>query len=221
MPARKKDPSARARRNQTATRATLRRAEDGETSADVFAAMTVVQLRAAVEAVNETRPADQRLTKRGTKAALVEALVAAHSPVPALPDHPPRYDDDGNELEAVWHAQTRAWWNDVWTSPMAAEWDEASDRHNMFVIALLYDDIWRAPSARARQSALAEFRLQRAELGLSPYSRRRLEWTIETAAEATDRGARRRQGGAAGQPSPERREQPKGPDPRAVLSAVT
>lgn len=223
MPAKKKDVSARARRNKAPSRATLTR--PALRSVEDFSDLTVAQLRARIDQVNQTRPADHQLQKRGTKAELIERLVAAESPVPPLPAHPPRVTEDGGAIPVDWHSQTVAWWNDVWTSPMAAEWDD-SDVHNVVVVALLYDDIWTASTAKGRKDALAEYRLQRADLGLSPYSRRRLEWTIETAAEAKDRGTRRRsgQGGAAGAASGSGQgggQRPGGRvDPRAVLTAV-
>lgn len=225
MPAKKKDVSARARRNQAPTKATLQRPT--LRSVEDFTDLTVAQLRARITEVNTGRPADQQIQKRGSKAELVERLVAAESPVPPLPAHPPRYTDEGGKIPIEWDAQTVAWWNDVWTSPMAAEWDP-SDVHNVLVVALLYDDIWSASTPKGRKDALAEYRLQRADLGLSPYSRRRLEWTIETAAEAVDRGTRRRSGGdqsTGGSPAQQaaaagRREGGKRPDPRAVLTAV-
>lgn len=129
MPARKKDPSVRARANKAATRATL-----------------------APDASRE---------------------------VPAMPDGP------------TWHSETVRWWADVWSSPMSPEWDE-SDEHNVILCALLYNDIWMAETAKERKDAAGEFRLQRRDLGLTPYDRRRLEWTIESADEAKDRGRQRR-----------------------------
>lgn len=205
MPTQKKDPSVRRRANKASTKATLTRVTEETTTSDAYATMTVVQLRAAIDRRNGDRPADQQIPKRGPKALLVELLTAADSPIPLMPDrgHP-------------WHPQTLAWWNDVWTSPMANEWDY-SDLHNVFVVALLYDDIWMATSAKARKEALSEYRLQRADLGLSPYSRRRLEWTIETAAEATARGEKRRGNGRVPVPAP----QAGAPDPRAHLSSVS
>lgn len=214
MPAKKKDPSVRARRNKAATSATLRRVEDDATNADTYAAMTVVQLREAIDIVNAGRPADSQLPKCGTKAALVDLLVAAERQIPDLPPHPPKFvgeGEDSYEVDVDWHAQTEAWWNDVWTSPMATEWDR-SDLHNVVVVALLYDDIWRATTPKERKDALAEYRLQRADLGLSPYSRRRLEWTIETADEAKAKGEQRRSRTAA----PATKKKPAA-DPRLAL----
>lgn len=213
MPAKKKDPSTRRRRNKAPTSATLTR--PALRSVEDYSDLTVAQLRAGLVEVNESRPADQQLPTRGTKAQLIERLVAAKSPVPLLPTHPPRFTEDGERVDVEWHEQTRSWWVDVWTSPMAAEWDP-SDVHNVVVVALLYDDIWSASTAKARKDALAEYRLQRADLGLSPYSRRRLEWTIETADEAKSRGERRR----SGQPPEKSKSSKPAVDPRAILSAV-
>lgn len=215
MPARKKDASARSRRNTAASAATLSRRT--LRSVDDLTDLTVAQLRAKLEELNTGRPADQQLEVKGRKADLAERIIAAESDVPPMPEHPPLWDEDAGEIPTDWHAQTIAWWNDVWTSPMESAWDE-SDVHNVYVVALLYDDIWTARSPKERKEALGEYRLQRADLGLSPYSRRRLEWTIEGAREAQERGEKRRQ--SKGQ-------QPAGPsttgtgaDPRHGLTSV-
>lgn len=85
----------------------------------------------------------------------------------------------------------RQWWDDVWSSPMSPEWDD-SDLHNVILCAMLYNDIWMAETPKDRKDAAAEYRLQRKDLGLTPYDRRRLEWTIETASEAREKGEKRR-----------------------------
>src|SRR3546814_14368195 len=72
--------------------------------------------------------------------------------------------------------------------------------------------MWRDGTAKDRKDAAAEYRLQRVDLGLSPYSRRRLEWTIESADEAKERGQQRR---TRHSPSPIT-----GDDPRNALSAA-
>lgn len=118
------------------------------------------------------------------------------------------------EREVLWHDMTLAWWSDIWASPMSPEWDD-SDVHNVYILAALYDDIWRAETAKDRKEAAGEYRLQRKDLGLTPYDRRRLEWTIESADEAKDRGNQRRSRGSA---STERKTPPT--DPRAGLHAV-
>lgn len=216
MPQRKKPDSVRGRRNKASTRATLTRITDETTTAEAYQAMTVAQLREAIDLANQSRPADQQISKRGAKATLVAVLVAASSSIPELPKKPPRYDDEGYEVEQFWHPQTEAWWNDVWTSPMSDQWDD-SDVHNLYLLALLYDDIWRAETSAMRAKAMAEYRLQRADLGLSPYARRRLEWTIETAEEAKARGERRRGGNGGRTQTEQQKAAAKRPDPRLSL----
>lgn len=154
MPARKKDPSARRRRNVASTAATLSREHDLE--------------------------------------------------APVLPDR-----DQG------WHDMTRSWWDDIWSSPMSPEWDD-SDVHGVFVLAAIYDDIWRGDTPRDRKEAAGEYRLQRKDFGLTPYDRRRLEWTIEQADEATAKGRKRRNDS---EPRPASASTDSG-DPRAALRVV-
>jgi hypothetical protein len=73
-----------------------------------------------------------------------------------------------------WHRLTRAWWRDVWHSPMAEQFLEA-DRHALFRLALLVDLFWRGPS----KELAAEIRLEQQAFGLTPIDRRRLQWTVE------------------------------------------
>lgn len=199
MPAHKKDPSARARRNKASTASTLTVVDPVD-----YSTWTLAQLRAEVDVRNENRADDDRLPRTGGKVKLAGALEVDDSPVPSLPERA-----DG------WHAQTREWWADVWSSPMSAEWHE-SDIHNVYVCAMLYDDMWRGDNATARQKAASEFRQQRASLGLTPYDRRRLEWTIETADEAKAKGQRRRTGAV----TPGGAKPKKATDPRAGLQLV-
>lgn len=208
-----KDPSVRQRRNQKSTKATLPRRT--LRSVDEFADLTVPELRARIAELNETRPIDQRIDGKGRKAQLIERIIAGESNVPPMPEHPGNVDADGQRQgKGVWHPQTIAWWNDVWTSPMESAWDE-SDVHNVVIMALLYDDLWTAGSARERKDAAAELRQQRADLGLAPLPRRRLEWTIASADEATSKNDKRR-GKVEGTTAPKAT----GTDPRHGLTSV-
>jgi hypothetical protein len=119
---------------------------------------------------------------------------------PALPD------------ERDWHPLTLLWWSDMWAAPMAGEYHE-SDRHALFVLAALMDDFWQAKSPTMRKELSIEIRLQRQAFGLTPYDRRRLEWTIESAEDSKDRGRQRK--ARTGSPQPAA-----GADPRSVLRAV-
>lgn len=200
MPARKKDPSTRARRNKASTAATL--PPKLVVALEDYSTQTVAKLRAEIDRRNESRPESEQLSRAGTKAVLVERLTADDDPTPPLPVRP-----------AGWNEMTRQWWADVWASPMSNEWHE-SDVHNLYVCAMLYDDMWQGETATARQKAAQEFRQQRASLGLTPYDRRRLEWTIESADEAKSRGEQRRQSGQP--PAPPTGKQPPAVDPRFV-----
>lgn len=210
MPAKKKHPSTRARQNTASTAATLEQREPRE-PVDL-SGHTLVQLRDAIAELNLGRPAEQQIPKTGKKAELVARLTAAlesgEDDVPPMPTAP---------LEVGWHAEVVQWWTDVWTSPMSPEWDD-SDIHNVAICALLLNDFWTADSVTGRTKAAGEFRLQTQRLGLSPYDRRRLEWTFETADEAKERGRKRRAGGGTGPADQGGAQQPDpGTDPRLVL----
>lgn len=118
-------------------------------------------------------------TRRALQPRSAAALKVIEGEIPELPEG------------MAWHPEVQRWWNDVWSSPMAPEWD-GSDVHNVTVCALLMNDFWTATSATARREAASEFRMHRRDLGLTPLDRRRLEWTIESADEAKDRGQKRR-----------------------------
>ena len=111
-----------------------------------------------------------------------------------------------------WHPMVLAWWRDLWSSPMAPEFDD-SDRHGLFKLALLHDDFWKADQPKIRKEASAEIRLQEQRFGLSPIDRRRLQWEIERTEEAVERGEKRR---TAARPA----SGPAKGDPRAVLRAL-
>ena len=87
----------------------------------------------------------------------------------------------------TWHPMTLKWWADVWASPMAPEYDE-SDRHGLYLLAVLVTAFWLEPS----QQLAAEIRLQRACFGLTPIDRRKLQWEIDRGEEATAKTTKRR-----------------------------
>ena len=87
---------------------------------------------------------------------------------------------------AEWHPMTRAWWRDVWRSPMAGEYVQA-DIHGLYRLAVLIDQFWAEPT----KELAGEIRLQQQAFGLSPIDRRRLEWTIGQAEGASSKRQRR------------------------------
>lgn len=153
--------------------------------------------------------ARQRRNKTSTHA-LLTPLTEEEAEEATVPELPPREDD--------WHGMTREWWRDIWMSPMSPEFDP-SDIHGLYVLAGVVDDFWRAKTAKDRQAAASEIRLQSVRYGLSPIDRRRLQWEIEKTEEAQDRGKKRRARTADDTREPAPTPAPAG-DPRRVLRSV-
>jgi hypothetical protein len=131
-----------------------------------------------------------------------------------LPANPPRrvtprLPDLGAGRE--WADTTREWWRELWRSPMSTEY-HPTDRHMLFLVALLLDDYWTADSAGMRLKLAAEIRQQAQGFGLTPYARRRLEWQIAETEERKER--RQRTAPAAPQPAGG------DVDPRSIFSVV-
>ncbi|HXH63853.1 MAG TPA: hypothetical protein VNG95_06685 [Gemmatimonadales bacterium] len=143
----------------------------------------------------------QRRNRTSTRASLPSEATAAKRKVPALP---PR--ERGTEK---WHPLVLRWWHAVWTSPMAEEYLE-SDKDDLYLLAELRQDFYAAADALERQKLAAEIRQQSVRFGLSPIDRRRLQWEVEKAEQATERTSRRRGLRAV-----------EGKDPRDVLKRVS
>lgn len=122
-------------------------------------------------------------------------------PVPELPG-------DG------WHPMTREFWDDLWSSPMAPEYDD-SDKHGLFMLAQIVNDFWTTESPDMRSKLAAEIRMQRNRYGLSPMDRRSLQWEIQRVEEGQERATKRAARSAPTVPA----QLPAG-DPRAVLRIV-
>jgi len=102
-----------------------------------------------------------------------------------------------------WHPLTRAWWQDVWHSPMAEQYLEA-DKHALYRLAVLVDGFWKEPS----KELAGEIRLEQQAFGLTPIDRRRLQWSV-----AQEEVRQRNR-----QPAPQPEAQPD--DPRKILQMV-
>lgn len=128
-----------------------------------------------------------------------------------VPPLPKRRGADGAPLPkgdpADWHPMTRAWWRDVWRSPMAARFTKA-DTHGLYTLAALVDQFQRTPTPQLA----SEIRQQRACFGLTPIDRWRLQW--EVIGDATTPAKPR------SSPAPPPPQPPPGEDPRALLRAV-
>ena len=79
---------------------------------------------------------------------------------------------------------TKLWWEDVWRSPMAVEY-EPSDVHGLFLLADLVDSFWTSSDAGVKAKLATEIRLQGQRYGLSPIDRKRLAWDVARAPVAT------------------------------------
>ena len=137
-------------------------------------------------------PKDPKLRQRRNKTATRATMVRTRPPrqrAPRLPDRD-------------WHPLTRAWWSDVWGSPMAGQFLEV-DRHALLRLAVLVDLFWRDPT----KDLAAEIRLEQQAFGLTPIDRRRLQWAVQE--ETETRRVRT--------PPPAEDE---GEDPRKVLKMV-
>lgn len=125
---------------------------------------------------------------------------------PEIPELPP-------DADVVWHSLTVSWWNDIWSSPMAPEYEE-SDVHGLFVLAMLVNAFWTEPA----QTLAAEIRLQRQCFGLTPIDRRRLQWEIERAETAEQQTLQRRNEVAPKVAAAKKGAAKKPADPRSLLA---
>lgn len=115
-------------------------------------------------------PKDPALRQRRNKASTRATLTIAGEERTQAPRLPKR------EEGKPWHALTRAWWRDVWHSPMSREYLDA-DIHGLYRLAALVERFWTAPS----ETLDARICAQEQRFGLSPLDRRRLEWIVERA----------------------------------------
>lgn len=101
---------------------------------------------------------------------------AAQLKAPESPKVPRLQNPDGRK----WHRMTRAWWRNVWTSPMASEF-LPSDVDGLNRLAILVDEFNHRPNYKL----MSEIRLQEARFGLSPVDRSRLQWEVAKGEEAS------------------------------------
>lgn len=155
-------------------------------------------------------PKDASLRARRNKSSTAATLAAVPADTTA-PELPERHDDEGNVL--AWHPMALDFWAEVWASPMRSEYLDA-DVPGLFILVALTDAYWRGlEQGRAGKELAAEIRLQRIDYGLTPIARRRLQWEVEKAEDAVDKGRKRRVGNGA---SPEQKGQKR--DPRLALA---
>lgn len=149
-------------------------------------------------------PKESSLRARRNKTTTRAVLSPRKNPkIPALP------------TGVKWHQQVRNWWRRAWSSPMVPEWTD-SDIDALNMVALLLNTFWDAESTPNERRGLAgEIRQLLAQCGLTPMSRRSLQWEIDRGEAAAEATASRRAGKAPAKKAPAK------PDPRVTkLRAV-
>lgn len=152
----------------------------------------------------------QRRNKTTTRAKLPAPARKARAP--KLPKLPARGRGRG-----AWHPRVRAWWTDVWKSPMASEYLDVH-RHGLEALAELRQQFHTAEEPGKIAALHAEIRHSQRDYGLTPLDLRRLQWEVRRAVDSTDAVV------AAETQSPEkeskRRPGQKKGDPRILLRVV-
>lgn len=112
-------------------------------------------------------PKDPEKRQRANKASTRATLTASDLPVSGVPDM-------GTLESEEWHPLAVAWWEDVWSSPMATQYVKA-DRHTLYRLLLMVQEYWMRPNTELSKDI---DKAQQA-FGLTPLDRRRLEWIVE------------------------------------------
>lgn len=114
----------------------------------------------------------QRRNRSTSRAMLPAEMEPLQRPnLPACPNEPGK-----------WHRMARRWWAEVWASPMHYEF-LGGDLPALFRLLALVDRFWKTGSLAVAK----EIRLMEREFGLTPLSRRRLEWSVVQAEESKEK----------------------------------
>ncbi|WIC89623.1 terminase small subunit [Rhodococcus phage Apiary] len=123
------------------------------------------------------------------------SLVVNHEvpPMPPAADWlvaPMGIDDTDHPTE--WSQAVKDWWEDIWSSPMSNEYHDA-DVHGLYLACFYLQQTLnpylkmsdRLNASKSYENAVKNF-------GLTPLSRRSLQWEIERADQAQAQGQKRR-----------------------------
>ena len=141
-------------------------------------------------------PKDPSIRQRRNKSSSKALLPSEKRPIKYKPRLPTLENTEWNEI-------TKDWWVDVWKSPQSSEFLR-SDLGALFRLAILANRFFNTGSL----AVAGELRLLEREFGLTPLSRRRLEWTVAQTEDAVDKRERGRA---------KRAQIIDGGDPRSVL----
>lgn len=125
-------------------------------------------------------PKDPALRQRRNKQSTRALLPAESAPIAERPGLPAR-------TGVTWHPLAEQWWADVWSSPQCHEFLRA-DLGALYRLVHLVDLWWKS----GQMKLAVEIRLMEREFGLTPLSRRRLEWTVAASADAVEKLERKR-----------------------------
>lgn len=133
----------------------------------------------------------QRRNQSATKATL---QVVEDPDIPELPpaEHwlSPMFDKANDTwVDPEWRPHVVAWWESIWSSPMSSEYDDA-DIHGLY-LACMYLQESTNPMLKAaeRISYGKNYEAAVRNYGLTPMSRRSLQWEIARSNEATEKAA--------------------------------
>ncbi len=154
-------------------------------------------------------PKDPSLRARRNKTATRATLKPQDNPdIPELPKG------------TRWYPQVRDWWQRTWSSPMVPEWTE-SDTDGLYICAKLMQQFWnpKTPPSVCKQLA-AEIRQILGQCGLTPMSRRALQWEIDRGEAAAQSTAQRRQSTPSSGPAKPAKKRADPREARQHLAAV-
>lgn len=148
-------------------------------------------------------PKDPQTKSRGKKASTKAVLsVVVDHEVPEMPDPAdwlsrPRINgvevtvgDDDQPVQ--WSAAVVKWWNTIWSSPMSNEFHESDTAQLDLACFYLHQVTNPYIKMAERLAAAAKYESCVRNFGLTPMSRRSLQWEIEKVTDAQARNRRRK-----------------------------
>ena len=134
-------------------------------------------------------PKDPTLRQRRNKSssrALLFSVANQRVRAPKLPVLEEK-GKDGEVAKLVWHPMAQKFWEVVWSSPMRFEYLRA-DEPSLFRLLYIVHLFWMTGDLEYAK----EIRMMEREFGLTPFSRRRLEWQVVQTEEAIDKREEKR-----------------------------
>lgn len=166
-------------------------------------------------------PKEPNTRNRGRKATTKATLsTVINHEVPPLPDpehwlarpviNGQEVTFGGDDKPVDWSRAVKKWWVTIWSSPMSNEFHESDTAQLDLACFYLHQVTNPYIKMAERLAAAAKYEACVRNFGLTPMSRRSLQWEIEKVTEAEDRRKRRT---SEQTPPPAR---PKAPDPRDI-----